>query len=93
MTSIRVDQVFSCPAEVPRALGKGNKAVEKKYGRAIVTAARPPHMIIDNFITFHRRSAMASAHALPGVLTKVFDFFLVASAFVFISMLVTGLHP
>jgi hypothetical protein len=36
---------------------------------------------------------MTSAHALPGVLTKVFHFFLVASAFVFISMLVTGLHP
>jgi hypothetical protein len=36
---------------------------------------------------------MTSAYALPSVMTKIFYFSLVASAFVFISMLLlTGLH-
>lgn len=37
---------------------------------------------------------MTSAHALPGVIIKVFYFSLVATVFVFVSMLLlTGLHP
>ena len=37
---------------------------------------------------------MTPAHALPDVMTKVFYYSLVATVFVFISMLlVTGLHP
>lgn len=37
---------------------------------------------------------MASAHALPGVMTKVFYFSLIATVIVFVSMLLlTGLHP
>jgi hypothetical protein len=40
------------------------------------------------------RLVMASAHALPGVIAKIFYFSLVASVFVFVSMLLlTGLHP
>ena len=37
---------------------------------------------------------MTSAHALPGVITKIFYFSLAAIVFVFVSMLLlTGLHP
>lgn len=59
----------------------------------MVTAAHPPHMIADKFIIGNRRSAMAKAQALPIALTKAFHFSLIVSAFVFISVLVAGLHP
>jgi hypothetical protein len=36
---------------------------------------------------------MTSAYAFSGVATKVFYFSLVATVFVFVSMLFTGLHP
>jgi hypothetical protein len=37
---------------------------------------------------------MTSTHALPGVITKIFYFLLVASVFVFVSMLLlAGLLP
>jgi hypothetical protein len=37
---------------------------------------------------------MPSAHALPDVITKVFYFSLIATAFVFVSrLLLTGFHP
>jgi hypothetical protein len=36
---------------------------------------------------------MSWTHALPSVMTKVFYFSLIAITFVFISMLLTGLHP
>jgi hypothetical protein len=39
------------PLRSTNSAWNGNKPVEKNYCRAIVTAARPPHMIIDNFIT------------------------------------------
>jgi hypothetical protein len=36
---------------------------------------------------------MASALALRGVATKLFYFSVVATLFIFVSMLLTGLHP
>jgi hypothetical protein len=37
---------------------------------------------------------MTSAHVLPGVITKIFYFSLVASVFVFVSvLLLAGRHP
>jgi hypothetical protein len=36
---------------------------------------------------------MTSAQALRGVASKMFFFFLTAAAFIFISILVIGIHP
>ncbi len=36
---------------------------------------------------------MTSAHALRGVGTKCFYFFMTAFVFIFVSILLTGVHP
>jgi hypothetical protein len=36
---------------------------------------------------------MTSVLALQGLVTRIFYFFMTASAFIFISMLLTGIHP
>jgi len=54
-----------------------------------------PHIKERKLITRQFSEAiMTSVHALPGLASKIFYFSLVASAFIFVSMLLlTTLHP
>jgi hypothetical protein len=71
-----------------------NTSPQKIYGRTMVTSSIAPHLWIEYLQDNCGRLVMTSAHAHPGLATKVLYFSLGATVFIFVSMLLlTGLHP
>jgi hypothetical protein len=67
--------------------------LKRIQGRTIVSASIKPHIYEEELLNDGRRLVMTSAYAFSHVATKTFYFSLVATVFVFVSMLLTGLHP